>query len=403
MTEIDATPPAPPTKRSAEWFIAALWGIAVIAATVQQGIQHQNNNFLIFRAASVHLLHGQDMYAAYPALHLDKFKYSPTFALLFLPFAVPPFAIATLLWNALNAGALWVAIGMVLPRRGAVVARAIVFLDMLGSLQNVQSNALVAGLIILTFAAYERRHTVLGTISAVVGASIKVFPLAALSFAIFHPRKVRVAVATLVATAGLLLLPLLVTPLQTLLAQYASWRAVESHDALDRGFTVMQMVELLFHQGWPNWPQQLAGVLLLVAPVLVRHDRFTEWSFRRLYLCSVLLFCVIFNHQSESPTFVIAATGAAIWFAAIGRPTRGEWALFVFFVVCTILASSDAMPRVIQRELFDRYHFKTVPCIVLWMVIQVRLWARGRPQLHGQQWPAYESSDEHGANCERRA
>jgi hypothetical protein len=207
MTEIDATPPAPPTKRSAEWFIAALWGIAVIAATVQQGIQHQNNNFLIFRAASVHLLHGQDMYAAYPALHLDKFKYSPTFALLFLPFAVPPFAIATLLWNALNAGALWVAIGMVLPRRGAVVARAIVFLDMLGSLQNVQSNALVAGLIILTFAAYERRHTVLGTISAVVGASIKVFPLAALSFAIFHPRKVRVAVATLVATAGLLLLP----------------------------------------------------------------------------------------------------------------------------------------------------------------------------------------------------
>jgi hypothetical protein len=175
-----------------------------------------------------------------------------------------------------------------------------------------------------------------------------------------------------------------VTPLQTLLAQYASWRAVESHDALDRGFTVMQMVELLFHQGWPNWPQQLAGVLLLVAPVLVRHDRFTEWSFRRLYLCSVLLFCVIFNHQSESPTFVIAATGAAIWFASIGRPTRGEWALFVFFVVCTILASSDAMPRVIQRELFDRYHFKTVPCIVLWMVIQVRLWQRSQTAIAEQ-------------------
>jgi Protein of unknown function (DUF2029). len=374
MTAIESTLPAPPPKRGVEWFVAALWIIAVVAATVQQGIQHQNNNFLIFRAASLHLLHGQDMYAAYPALHLDKYKYSPTFALLFLPFALPPFAIATLLWNALNAGALWLAIGMVLQRRGALVARAIVFLDMLGSLQNVQSNALVAGLMIVTFAAYERRHTVLGTVAAEVGASIKVFPLAGLSFAIFHPRKLRVAVAALLVAVGLLFLPLLVTSPSSLLAQYASWRAVEAHDALDRGFTVMQMVEMLFHQGWPNWPQQLGGVLLLVAPVLVHHDRWTEWPFRRLYLCSVLLFCVIFNHQSESPTFVIASAGAAIWFASLPRPTRGEWALFVFFVVCTILASSDAMPKVLQRELFDRYHFKTVPAICLWVLVQVRLW-----------------------------
>ena len=374
MTETHAAAPSAHPKKSAELFIAALWILAVIAATVQQGIQHQNNNFLIFRAASLHLLHGQDMYAAYPALHLDKFKYSPTFALLFLPFAVLPFALSTLLWNALNAGLLWAAIGMVLPRRGALVARAIVFLDMLGSLQNVQSNALVTGLIILTFAAYERRHTVIGTVSAGVGASIKVFPLAGLSFALFHPRKLRVAVATLMVSLALLALPLLVTTLQTLLGQYASWRAVESHDALDRGFTVMQMVELLFHQGWPNWPQQLAGVLLLVAPVLVRRDRWAEWTFRRLYLCSVLVFCVIFNHQSESPTFVIAATGAAIWFASLTRPTRAEWALFVFVVVCTILASSDAMPKVVQREVFDRYHFKTVPCVVLWVLLQVRLW-----------------------------
>ncbi|MDQ2668239.1 MAG: DUF2029 domain-containing protein [Gemmatimonadota bacterium] len=374
MTGTESSPPPRPPKRSTEWFVAALWVIAVIAATVQQGVLHQNNNFLIFRAASLHLLHGQDLYAAYPALHVDFYKYSPTFALLFLPFAVVPFALSMLAWNALNAGALWLALGMVLPRRAALIARSIVFLDMLGSLQNVQSNALVAALIIFTFAAYERRHTVLGTLAAGIGTSIKVFPLAGLSFAVFHPRKVRVAVATVLATAGLLLLPLLVTPLQTLLAQYVSWRAIESHDALDRGFTVMQMVQLLFQQDWPNWPQQLAGVLVLVAPVLVRRDLWTQWSFRRLYLCSVLLFCVIFNHQSESPTFVIAVAGAAIWFASIARPARSEWALFVFFVVCTILASSDAMPRAIQHAVFHRYHFKTVPCIVLWVLVQVRLW-----------------------------
>src|SRR6476659_5113803 len=116
-----------PTTRRLEWLMLGLWLAAAVAATMQQGVAHQNNNFLIFRAASQHLLHGQDLYAAYPALHTDFYKYSPTFAL------------AMLLWNVLNAGALYVALGMVLTRRRALVARAIVTLDMLGSLQNVQS------------------------------------------------------------------------------------------------------------------------------------------------------------------------------------------------------------------------------------------------------------------------
>jgi hypothetical protein len=347
---------------------------AIVAATIQQGIAHQNNNFLIFRAASQHLLHEQDLYAAYPALHSDFYKYSPTFALLFLPFALLPFGAAMLLWNALNAGALYGALGLVLNRRGALVARSIVFMDMLGSLQNVQSNALVTALLILTFAGYERRHSFTGSLSAVIGTMIKIFPLAGASFAMFHPRKARVAAAMALSMLLLLLLPLLVTPLHTLLAQYASWRAIEGVDSAARGFSVMQMLQLLFHGDWPNWPIQLAGVLLLVAPLLARPTRWTQWGFRRLYLCSVLVFCVIFNHQSESPTFVIAVAGAAIWFAALSAPDRWVWALFTFIVVCTILASSEAMPRVIQGGLFDRYHFKAVPMIVLWIVLQYQLW-----------------------------
>lgn len=365
-----------PALRRTEWFIAALWIAAIVLTTLQQGVARQNNNFLIFRAASIHLLHGQDLYAAYPALHFDFYKYSPTFALLFLPFALPPVWLGMLLWNALNAGSLYFATGMVLPRRAAAVARAIVFLDMLGSLQNVQSNALVTALIILTFAAYERRHTVLGSLATMAGTFIKVFPLAGASFAVFHPRKARVALALMVSFVVLLALPLLVTPPHVLLDQYASWRAIEAKDSHDLGFTVMQMLEYLFHRSWPNWPFQLAGVAALVAPVLAQRGRWSDWDFRRLYLCSVLVFCVIFNHQAESPTFVIASAGAAIWFAALARPTRWEWALFVFFVVCTILASSEAMPKVLQRGLFDPYRFKTVPAIVLWIELQRRLWRR---------------------------
>ena len=352
----------------------ALWLAAIVAATVQQGVARQNNNFLIFRAASLHLVHGQDLYAAYPALHFDFYKYSPSFALLFLPFALLPFLVSMLAWNALNAGTLYVALGTVLSRRAALAARAIVFLDMLGSLQNVQSNALVTALIILAFAGYERRHALTASGAVAFGTAFMIFPLAGASFAVFHPRKLRVAFALAATITGLVLLPLLVTPAATLAAQYRSWHAIESVDAMERGFTVMQALELLLHQGWPNWPAQLLGVLLLVAPVLVRRERWGQWGFRRLYLCSVLVFSVIFNHQSESPTFVIGVAGVAVWFASLTTRSRWAWATMGFVVVCTILASSEAMPHAIQRALFDRYHFKAVPLIVVWAVLQVQLW-----------------------------
>jgi hypothetical protein len=361
-------------RRPIDWLVALLWIAAIAAATVQHGVVSPNNNFRIFRAASRHLFAGLDLYAAYPAEHFDFYKYSPVFALLFAPFAYLPFAPAMLLWNTLNAGALYVALGLVLPRRAATVARVIVFLDMLGSLQNAQSNALVAALIVLTFAAYERHHTALGSLAAITGTYVKLFPLAGVSFAIFHPRKPRVAIAVVSAIVLFAVLPLLVTSPARLMAQYASWRAIGAADSLHRGFTVMQMIELLGATDFPNWPIQLAGILMLVAPVVVQRWRRHDWELRRLYLCSVLVFCVIFNHQAESPTFVIAITGAAIWFTTIARPSRLEWALFGFIVLFTILASSDVMPRAIQRDFFDRYRFKTVPLIVLWIELQRRLW-----------------------------
>jgi hypothetical protein len=389
MTAPSSAAPGSTRARRLEILVVALWVAAVVAATVQQGIAHHNNNFLIFRAASLHLLHGQDLYAAYPAEHVDFYKYSPTFALLFLPFALPPLAVAMLLWNALNAGALYLGMGTVLPRRAATAARAIVFLDMLGSLQNVQSNALVAALIILTFAAYERRHTVLGSLATAIGTNIKVFPLAGASFAIFHPRKLRVAIALAASLAGLAALPLLVTPPSTLLAQYASWRAIEATDALERGFSVMYQVQLLFGLDLPNWPFQLLGVAALLAPVLVRRERWGEWTFRRLYLCSVLVFCVLFNHQAESPTFVVASAGVALWFASLERRTRWEWAVFACFFVGTVLASSEAMPSWLQRHLFDPYRFKTVPLLVAWLAMQRQLWRPGTDEVRaGRSSPA---------------
>src|SRR5436190_20527526 len=79
--------------------VLALYIVTSLAVVVQRGILGpQHNVFRIFRQSFWHLLGGRNLYAAYPAEQGsaagDLFKYSPTAALLFAPFAAPPYGFA---------------------------------------------------------------------------------------------------------------------------------------------------------------------------------------------------------------------------------------------------------------------------------------------------------------------
>ena len=351
--------------------LALLW-IAAVVVVSWQATAHHNNNFEIFRTAWLNLRDGRDLYAP-STRHTDLFKYTPSFALLFAPFAIVPFGVGVLLWNALNAGALYWALGRVLTPPHALAARAIVFLDTIGAMQNVQSNALVAGLMILAFADAERRQEFRAALAIVCGTLIKIFPLAATAFMAFRPYRIPRFAAWCVLTAVVLLtLPLVVLSPHQLWQQYRSWISVQRVDALDRGFSAMQQLHIWLGVDWPNWPVQLAGVIVLLAP-LIRVSHFGQSQFRLHFLASTLMFCVLFNHKSESPTFVVAVAGVAIWFVTSARD-RIAWAMLAFVFIGTVVSSSDVMPQRWQRDFFDVYRFKTVPVLVVWLLTQIQLW-----------------------------
>lgn len=351
--------------------MAGLWLAAVIIVSLQAGAQH-NNNFEIFRTAWGNLLAGRDLYGANPSHH-DFFKYSPTFALLFGPFAVVPFTLGMLMWNAANAAALYWGLGRVLEPRPALAARAIVFLDTVGSMQNAQSNALAAGLMILAFGLLYARQEMRAAVAIAIGAAIKIFPLAAAVFAIFRPYRVpRFAmIGAGVATASILA-PLLVLSPTELLEQYRSWGAISSADASLRGYSVMEQIHLWTGANWPNWPVQLVGLGVLMAP-LARISRWGVERFRLLVLASLLMFCVLFNHKAESPTFVVGAAGVAIWLVTAQRD-RLAWTAFAVFLVGTVLSASELMPELLQENFFEPYRFKTVPLLLIWILTQSALW-----------------------------
>jgi hypothetical protein len=371
--------PALPALVRARRALFALYLASTVFVTIQQAVVGHSNNFAVFRSATENLLAGRDLYAAHPEQHFDYYKYSPTFALLFAPLAVLPFALAFFCWSLLNALLLWYALDRLLPERPATLAVGLIYLEVLFAMQYGQSNALVAALIILAFVALEGGRQAAGAGEIVLGASIKLFPLAAVSFGVFHPRRLRFALLVAAGALALGLLPALVVGPHELAAQYRSWRAIEAADAqqVHRGYALMQYLYLWFGLDWPNWPVQLAGTALLLLPVALGRARWPDPDFRRLFLCALLAYVVLFNHQSERATFVIAYAGIVIWYVG-GPPDRLRSAVMAFTLAVMVISDVEIVPRWVKTDFLIPARVKGLPCLVAWLAIEWQLFVTAR-------------------------
>jgi hypothetical protein len=371
--------------------LAAVIGCYLVGALVvgiQQGVIIHENTFAIFRASYGHLVHGLDLYAAYPREHRDLYKYSPTFALLMAPFAWLPFAPALVLWNVASAGLLCVAIARLLPGGAAATALAVAFLETVGALQYSQTNTAIAALLIAAFLALEVDRPARAGAWLALGAAVKIFPLTGILLAVPRRWTVRTVLAAGLVLAVLAALPLLVTDPHTLLAQYRAWHAITAGETASgevaRGAHAwglnggaMQAVRVWFGVDWPNWPVQLLGTALLVLPALIGRRLWSDSSFRIGLLASILMYVVLFNHRAEAPSYVIAMAGVGIWYATSDR-RAARTALVLVAIVVVSLASSELVPHAIRRDVVERYAFKTAPILLVWLVLQFELLSRIR-------------------------
>jgi hypothetical protein len=358
------------------------YALTAVLVAVQRTILSRENNYWIFTAAFRHLRSGQDLYAAYPDLHSDFFKYSPTFALLFGPFALLPDTLGYAGWALACAGVVYWGCVRLLPSRAAALALGIAWISVVGDVQRAQSNAFVAGLMILAWVAYEGGRHVPAAVAVAMGAFVKLFPLAAGMGALLHRRWLRFCLILVGVIAAGAALPLIATSPDALGMQYRSWYAIETRDAApmprygtggaDLYAGLMGQFRVWFGVEWPHWPVQLAGLVILLAPVALQRARFGERAFRIQLLASLLVFCVLFNHQAESPSYSIAMIGAAIWYAASERATWRTW-LIVACVAIVNLGSTDLLPRSLYRAYYVPYLLKTMPLIPLWIVMQLEL------------------------------
>ncbi|MDG1434466.1 MAG: glycosyltransferase family 87 protein [Saprospiraceae bacterium] len=332
------------------------------------------NNYLIFKQSFFHLIEGKDLFILYPKEHWDLYKYSPTFSLMMAPLAILPDVVGLFIWNLLNALVLFFGIKKLqLPARfkGIEFSKISMFiilfvgLELMTSLQNEQSNGLLAGLIILAFVFLEKEKIWLGTLCITLTFYIKIFGIVAFALFLVYPQKGKFILSSAVWVIVLGLLPAVFVGFDQLIFLYGSWGRMLGEDhAASYGYSVMGWLQIWFGLEVSKNVIVLLGVALFCLP-LVKFKRNLNYEFRWRLLVSILIWVVIFNHKAESPTFVIAMSGVGIWYF-FSKKTKVNLALVILAFVFTSLSPTDLFPRFLRESFVIPYVMKAMFCILIW-------------------------------------
>jgi hypothetical protein len=334
-------------------------------------------NYLIFKNSFFHLLHNQDLYVLFPAEHADYYKYSPTFALLMAPLAVLPDFAGLLCWNLLNAWLLFFAFKAfpIGSEKRKFAAFAFVLIEAVTSLENSQSNCIMAALLIFAFLLLEKNKVGAACLLLVLTVFIKLFGIIAFAMLLFYPEKRKAIFYCLLWFVVCTLAPLLVVSPAGLIAQYKYWWSLLGNDhSISYGMSLMGWLNTWFGLNRFKNAIALFGLLIFCIP-LIRFSQYKNPRYRMFFLASLLLWIVLFNHKAESPSFVIAVSGVAIWFFT-ERKRAWDMVLVFLVLVFTALSSTDVFPVSMRDTVLVPYTVKVLPCILVWLRLTAELMIR---------------------------
>ncbi len=344
--------------------------------TYHEGGREYNryNNYTMFEKSFHHLRNQQDLYQLYPEEYWDLYKYTPSFTAFFGLFAMFPDWLGLSLWNLFNAVILILAV-YYLPypdKKGKGIILLIVLIELMTAMQNEQSNPLITGLLVLAFGSLERKKYFPAAFFILFSAFIKPYGIVGMAMFLLYPGKWKMALGTALSFVLIMSFPLLFIDLpqyKFLLVRYLE--TLRTDQGVQLGLSLMGLLDSWFSMNIPKNVVLGSGIILFLLPML-RWKKYHQYLFRYLVLASILIWIVIFNYRAESPTYIIAITGVALWFVpAVKSPLN--IALFVMAVLLTVLSPTDLFPAVLRKNYVIPFVLKALPCILIWIRIQYEL------------------------------
>lgn len=329
------------------------------------------NNWLIFKASFFHLLEGTSLYQLYPHEYNDLYKYSPSFALFMAPLSLLPAWLGAILWNLIGASLFILAICK-LPishstRKGIFW---ISLPEFIGSTQGFQSNIHLVALLVLFWVYLENKQVFLANTNLLTSAFIKIFGILAACLFIFHEystKNLKFFLKNIFVGLALFIFfsffPAIIIGWDSLIFQYKEWLILLKNDAsISYGFSLMGFIHGISGLEFNYLPIQIAGGLSLLLSFFF--FRKGDQNSRLMALIALCYFLIVFNHKSESPTFIIAMMAFGIHQGLIANQ-RLRWSLIVFTMGCVSLMYSDIF-RSIKQSHLDVYCVKVWPFLILY-------------------------------------
>ena len=332
---------------------------------------HKLNTWNIYRSVFWHLVKHDDIYAAYPAEFGDQYQYSPSFPMLFAPFASLPYYVGYFFWN--NVSMLLIPFLIFKFKHFSTQQKAIVcyigLIEMLVCLQGTQSNVMIANLILLSFLSFENKQQWLAAFALAAGIYIKVYPIVAVSLFLLYPDKLKFAVKFFVAVVLLGALPLIIFSPAELMLMYKKWFIIMKEDpgVIPGSISLTGVLQAYFNiSDFSKLFVQLGGVILFCF-MYIRTNLFKEYYYRIYFLCSILIWVALFNHVSEITTYSIAICGVGFWLIHQKQTKAIKIFMLLFVLVATVL-SIDPTPRFIIKYIYE-HSLKTLPFACIWVCI----------------------------------
>ena len=133
------------------------------------------------------------------------------------------------------------------------------------------------------------------------------------------------------------------------------------------GLSVMALVNAIAGISIDKKWTIIAGTILSFSTLLL-YKRYPEKNFRVSFVSLLMIWVVIFNHKSESPTFIIPVIGIALWYFSRAFNTY-NFILLMLVLIFTQLSASDIFPPYVRHEYFEKIYIKVIPCFIAWLYL----------------------------------
>jgi hypothetical protein len=247
--------------------------------------------------------------------------------------------------------------------------------ELMTSSANVQVNPLIAALILFSFYFIKKDKDFWAALMITLGLFIKLYGIVGLAFFFFSDHKIKLIGSLIFWSILLFALPMLLSSPKFIIQTYNDWyvdlisKNQSNIQSTREDISVMGMIRKIVFPELKNLFVLVPGIILFGLSY-IRINYLKNLNYQLLIVASTLIFPVIFSSGSESPTYIIAFVGVAIWYINSEKPTSTlTLVLLTFALILTSFSPSDLFPRYLRIHFVEPYALKALPCFLIWLKI----------------------------------